>query len=182
MENKLCMICGLSKSISDFCITVAGNVGSRCVVCVRKFNALKSAKYRSVNPLRHKLLLREWKDKNRDRIRQLDREKYARHPEKKRENERLRRKRNPDKFLEKDLQRYCNITLVEYNNLLTRQEALCAICRKPPVKKRLAVDHCHKTGKIRGLLCDACNTSLGKFHDNPSIIRAAAEYVENGGL
>ena len=44
--------------------------------------------------------------------------------------------------------------------------------------KRLAVDHCHKTGKIRGLLCSTCNLMIGNAYDNPEILRSGANYLE----
>ena len=45
--------------------------------------------------------------------------------------------------------------------------------------ERLAVDHCHSTGKVRKLLCHNCNRALGLFKDNPELMRRAADYVEN---
>jgi len=58
---------------------------------------------------------------------------------------------------ERYLQKKYGLTLTDYDGMLTRQDGLCAICRKPPKKIRLAVDHDHKTGKVRGLLCGFCN-------------------------
>lgn len=70
--------------------------------------------------------------------------------------------------------------------LLERQEGRCAICGRPPgagakpgTGKRLCVDHCHETKKVRGLLCDSCNLGLGKFQDSPDLLRKAALYLEN---
>jgi len=52
------------------------------------------------------------------------------------------------------------LTIGEYDALLKRQKGRCAICRRPPKKRRLYVDHDHATKKIRGLLCASCNSSL----------------------
>lgn len=58
------------------------------------------------------------------------------------------------------------ITENEYANLLTTQNNTCAICRKPETNgKRLSVDHCHKTNKVRGLLCNKCNISLWRAEE-----------------
>ena len=54
------------------------------------------------------------------------------------------------------------------------REGACDICSK--VFKTLCIDHCHITGKIRGLLCSACNIGLGKFKDKPDLLKKAAEY------
>jgi hypothetical protein len=65
--------------------------------------------------------------------------------------------------------------------LAAKQQERCAICSKaaPENGKQLGLDHCHKTGKIRGLLCDTCNLGLGYFRDNPGLLRAAAQYLED---
>ena len=71
------------------------------------------------------------------------------------------------------------ITVVQYDSLLAKQKGVCAICGKPPDGgKRLAVDHDHKTGKIRGLLHVRCNTAIGLLLDNVLLCRAAAKYLE----
>lgn len=72
-----------------------------------------------------------------------------------------------------------------YEDLLIHQNYCCAICKRPetlidPRTGRLfelAVDHCHKTGNIRGLLCTKCNGGLGLFEDNAEFLMSAIEYV-----
>ena len=63
--------------------------------------------------------------------------------------------------------------------LHARQGGKCAICGTQYVLglKRLALDHCHETGRIRGLLCGSCNRGLGLFRDNPERLRKAIEYL-----
>jgi hypothetical protein len=72
-----------------------------------------------------------------------------------------------------------NITIADYEKLLEKQNNSCAICysKTGSANKRLAVDHNHQTGIIRGLLCDECNTGLGKFKDNPSLLTNAIAYL-----
>ena len=66
----------------------------------------------------------------------------------------------------------------EYNRLLVLQGNGCAICgNKCKTNKRLAVDHCHATGKVRGLLCAGCNTALGQFNDDTDMLNKAIEYL-----
>jgi hypothetical protein len=58
------------------------------------------------------------------------------------------------------------------------QDGRCAICRKKPqTGRRLSVDHDHKTGEVRGLLCTLCNQGLGYFKDDPGRLGAALEYL-----
>lgn len=73
------------------------------------------------------------------------------------------------------------ITLEDYNNMLEAQDYKCAICgNEDEVEgRRLAIDHCHKTGKVRGLLCGKCNRGLGLFYDNFTLLQSAIEYLKN---
>jgi Autographiviridae endonuclease VII len=72
------------------------------------------------------------------------------------------------------------ITLEQYKEKLKNQNNCCAICKSLPKNNRmLSVDHCHKTGKVRGLLCSGCNSGLGYFKDNINIIAIAIKYLQN---
>lgn len=75
------------------------------------------------------------------------------------------------------------LTIDEYDFILATQDGRCAICEGRPRKYRLHVDHDHKTGEIRGLLCSRCNHKLlGSANDDPSRLRKAADYLEAGGV
>jgi hypothetical protein len=74
------------------------------------------------------------------------------------------------------LRRY-GITLEEYDRILALQNGVCAICENKPKGRFLCVDHCHRTGKIRGLLCSRCNAAIGSFEDNPKYTEAATVYL-----
>ena len=77
-----------------------------------------------------------------------------------------------------NLKRMFGMTLEEYDEKLVNQYGGCKICGLTCVSgKRLAVDHDHKTGKIRDLLCTNCNVGLGKFQDNPELLIKAADYL-----
>ena len=62
----------------------------------------------------------------------------------------------------------------QYDSMQKKQDEKCAICF---MAKPLVVDHCHKTGKVRGLLCHTCNLGLGGFYDNPKIMESAITYL-----
>jgi hypothetical protein len=76
------------------------------------------------------------------------------------------------------LRRY-GITKQEYDALFNAQNGRCAICKRPPTVRRLAVDHRHKDGKVRGLLCWKCNKFvLGGSNEKLDILREAVAYLE----
>jgi len=77
------------------------------------------------------------------------------------------------------LKRY-GLTPVDYAAMLDAQGGRCAICGEEAERtaRRLSVDHCHATGKVRGLLCRDCNVGLGVFGDEAEALRRAAEYLE----
>lgn len=68
---------------------------------------------------------------------------------------------------------------MEYDLLLAQQEHKCAICGGKPTRKHFDVDHDHKTGKVRGLLCNSCNRGLGLFKNNAEFLFVAFEYLLN---
>ena len=78
------------------------------------------------------------------------------------------------------LQDIYGITIAQYESMLIEQNRCCAICHKTEEEegRGLSVDHNHRTGAIRGLLCGNCNRALGHAQDNPSILRALADYLE----
>lgn len=72
------------------------------------------------------------------------------------------------------------LTLADYATLLSSQDNSCAICHahSSTFTKNLAVDHCHTTGKIRGLLCPQCNKGLGLFKDSQQNLQKAIDYLK----
>lgn len=68
-----------------------------------------------------------------------------------------------------------NITTEEYDKMLAEQDYRCAICKGSLEMDR--IDHCHKTGKVRGILCNDCNLGLGLFRDNKDYLKSAIEYL-----
>lgn len=71
------------------------------------------------------------------------------------------------------------ITTEQYEQLLQIQGGRCAVCGKPPIRKRLSVDHDHTTGLIRGLLCNYCNLRIVGKATDAKLYYAAANYLEN---
>jgi hypothetical protein len=100
--------------------------------------------------------------------------------ERKRQRERDAYRECPEKRWEQNLARKYGITAEKYFEMLEAQGGFCAICLRPPGKKRLHVDHCHISGRVRGLLCDDCNLGIGKLGDDPSRVMSAAAYLQHG--
>lgn len=89
------------------------------------------------------------------------------------------------------LKREYGISESDYDRMLDEQHGVCAICELPETRlsrhterpMRLAIDHSHETGEIRGLLCHRCNTILGSTYDNPVLLMRLAKYLarQRGG-
>lgn len=138
-----------------------------CKVCGKEFE--QNPKYRqgvqkycSVN-----CQAKFWRDSNPEKVKEIDR-KY--------------RKNNPEKVYLKIrksvLKRKYGITMDEYNAMLESQNGRCAICHQEK-SETLAVDHDHKTGKVRGLLCSHCNQVIGFAEDNVELMESAIKYLTN---
>ena len=82
------------------------------------------------------------------------------------------------------LQKAYGITLDDYNEMYSQQEGKCAICDRhsDEFAKGLCVDHCHSSGKVRGLLCGNCNTALGSYNDDIDVMYKAIQYLINEGV
>jgi hypothetical protein len=103
------------------------------------------------------------------------------HERAKRTVSRPTKKRNPDTLKAAQLRaklRGYGLSHSEFLQMRESQNNRCAICRTDFVFGRECIDHCHKTGKVRGFLCGRCNTGIGCMYDSPKILRAAIRYLE----
>jgi hypothetical protein len=132
---------------------------------------------------------REWRAKNREKLRAQSRARYAANPEyhkaKARKHILNYRKNNPKANRNKHYKKRYGITVEEYEAMSLAQNHLCAICGMPESKKRkdgttsiLAVDHDHNTGKVRELLCIGCNHMLGNIENKQVSLDAIAAYIK----
>ena len=113
---------------------------------------------------------KKWRQNNKARLSanklQWDHAQRELNPEKHRTNNRRRH-----------LKHLYGITPEEYEILFQQQNGVCAICGQPPKKFRLAVDHDHESGIVRGLLCRSCNRGIGIFRDDPYLLQLAVAYL-----
>lgn len=92
-------------------------------------------------------------------------------------------------YLKQRKWRVVGVDALRYQEMLREQNGVCAVCSQPEKHrdglsgkpKDLAVDHDHKTGAVRALLCSACNTALGLFNDSPELLDAAKAYLKRHG-
>lgn len=106
----------------------------------------------------------EWKINNRDKLLEHRRKWAKNNPEKIRENSR-----------KQSLRRKYGLTVEEYESILRGQGGVCLICKT--VEKRFVVDHDHKTGRVRGILCHNCNLVIGHAKESVAILNRAAKYI-----
>ncbi len=168
---KTCTLCGEMKPVAAFSRSGISSDGFHtwCKSC-------KAARSKS------------WYTENADAIRLRERERYAKDPTPDRikslKSYHKRRVGDPSGIHRSKrnwkLRRY-GLTIEDYGSMLAEQGGRCAICRSEPDSRRrhdLAVDHCHETQIVRGLLCHRCNVGLGHFNDQQTLLMAAAEYLE----
>jgi hypothetical protein len=127
----------------------------KCTGCLVEFTPIckQQTKYCNKKCAKH-YIHKRWRTLNRERVNSYNRGNYRRYYYK----------------------RY-GLTLEQYQSLVEKQGGRCAICKRV-LEKILVVDHCHETGRVRGLLCDRCNAGLGMFVDNPLILKSAIEYLK----
>ena len=151
-EGKPCRTCGNTERY------ISGN--KPCVVCARK-NSQKRNKTGKT---------KEWVQKEKGRVNAYNNKRYhsLSEEQKQAQNRRMH------------IRTY-GIQPEDYDRMLTEQNGVCACCggkETNPKKKHLSIDHCHKTGEVRSLLCDRCNRGIGALNDDLDILRKAVVYLE----
>ncbi len=162
MSRKKCTKCGELKSLEDYHNSVNTKDGryAMCKPCVNaKNNEWRKANKGKVAECKRRYAMRNW-----EAIRKHQREYMEAH---KVEAAEYRRRWNLAK-------RY-GITLEQYADMWDRQGGLCGVCRLN--RKKMVVDHDHDTGKVRGILCQRCNVSIGGLGDNVDGVMRAVRYL-----
>ena len=182
-KTKKCIICKkiFKPKTRDFTKTC----GKRC----SKKNHIKGVvKWQTKNPNRVKENQTNWNRDNRKKIQKNGAIYYKKNRKKLQKNSKEWFKRHPEevKIMQNNsrLKRCYGIKKIDYDNILKKQNNRCAICNKnnSEFKRTFAVDHNHKTKKIRGLLCINCNIGIGKFKDNIKLLKKAIKYLNKNGV
>lgn len=157
MKTKLCKTCGETKPVTAFRLREEAKDGYayRCKTCQAAAGREYVKRY-AADP--------EWREKRRAHNAAYHQATWA--------------KRADVRHWSQIRAKY-GIEPADYRAILEAQGHACAICKGQPSRtKRLHIDHDHVTNHVRGLLCDSCNLALGKFRDDPELLRAAAAYLE----
>lgn len=170
VKNKTCAVCARERA-KAFGMANAELVKAKQAAYYaansKKFKEY-AKEYHRTHPLtaeqraRRNARAREWCRENPDKVRAKNK----------------KHKRNPEQTRRHNLQQL-GTTPEEWAARYTELGGLCALCRS---RKIVATDHCHSLGVFRDLLCNPCNTGLGKFKDDPALLRRAATYVESKGF
>ncbi len=167
--EKICSKCQIKKSIDDFGFSRPRVHRSECKKCQATYNR----KYRKKN----KFKVRQWA------VNRIEKNKIYRTNNKEKRNSYLRewQKNNSGKVRSQRYRHRYGIEVEDYNKMLQDQKYCCAICRSKDLRRKntqfFAVDHCHKTGVVRGLLCYSCNTLIGRAKDDINILFSAIRYL-----
>jgi len=121
---------------------------------------------------------KQWYRDNLEKCREYYRQYRKENPEKIKEYRNQWRKNNPIKVIQQTIKKY-NLSYKTWSEMLENQNGKCRICGKVfSVLTQSCIDHDHKTGKVRGLLCFKCNFGLGNFKDDPELMARAIKYLE----
>ena len=174
METKLCFSCVQYKPTCCFHKAKKEKDGFQyqCIDCSKQYHAKRYIEQKD----KLKVQLKKYKEENKEKLEVASL---------------LWKKNNPDKVKQyqrtSNLRKNFGLSMDEYEQMLEKQNNLCAICEKPETfihhqtkeTARLAVDHCHKTNKVRKLLCKSCNTALGLFKDDIGVMENAVQYLKD---
>lgn len=163
---KTCTKCNLPKEDSGFYRNPKSlRFDSWCLGCKLSLNRARDPKKQC-----EKAAKRYWRTPEESRAK--NRERYWKNPEKQREN---LRNRSPETRKDGKLRSKYRISLREFEAMLSKQGGGCAICGGGGP---FCVDHCHRLGMVRGLLCRKCNTGLGMLQDSATLVLKAHEYLK----
>lgn len=139
----------------------------RCSVTLSDGNAYlnrKKGTFQTACKACGKVIATEWRESNKDKELARRRDYYVANKERIAETTEAAR-----------VKRKYGLAQIELERMRSEQSDACAICK---VSAKLVIDHCHATGNVRGLLCNACNTALGMVNDDTNILKSCIEYLE----
>lgn len=161
-EEKICTKCGIKKSRSEFPLH-KGKPRARCKPC----HTADAVKWAVENGDKRKAYHRGYRDRNREKLRVYKQKLWAEKPE---EEKAAFRAHRAAYTMSRHYKSKYGITQDDWDAMYSAQGGVCAICKVPGrtgKHKILSVDHCHTTGRVRGLLCSICNSAIGSLGETP---------------
>lgn len=180
IDSKECSKCKEIKSINEFYISknIKDGYQNNCKKCALLYSQSRRTP-QTKEKARNYMKIYRTKPDTQNRIK-----KYLNNNKERISKQRtLYTKKNKEKLREKRLLRKFGLSIDEYNRMTLEQNNCCKICNRHAAEsnfEKLSVDHNHKTGKVRGLLCNKCNAALGLFMDDATIINSALNYLKVG--
>jgi hypothetical protein len=179
METRTCSRCGETKPVSDFG-KHKGQPNDIRYEC-KKCSTRASAEWKKRNPEKNREAQRRWHAAHPEWSKERAKRYYQKHKERLNKGHAEYNSRNPVKRMNYYRKHKFGMPYGTYEAMLAAQDGVCAICGSADPKRRgtqnFCVDHCHTTGKVRGLLCYSCNTALGHLNDDPEKIRKLISYL-----
>ena len=163
---KTCTRCGTEKTVKEFHKDPSKNDGlcSQCAECKKELSRIWKTNNLEKCRLNNRKARKKYKQNNREKFNAYNRD-YMQRNKEKRESSRI--------------QRTYGLSPDDFNKRLLDQDGVCAICQQECTRfGRLSVDHDHKTGEVRGLLCNNCNKGLGIFKDEIKRFERAIKYLD----
>jgi len=134
-------------------------------------------RYRQKHPERAKAYMKKYREEHPEKFRAWKKKDREIHKDVISERTQKWRQANPDKMNGQRLRQRYSLSKADYEKLVKAQNGICAICGKEPNGHRLFIDHDHKTGNMRGLLCRNCNFALELFEDDSKRLLSAINYL-----
>lgn len=162
LASKACSKCREVKSFSEFSKTKSNKDGHQryCKPCHQACMRLAYQRHKE----KRKAAQAEWYANNREQYAEYKRGYYQQNKVE------IGKKNKANRFL-----REYGLTMEDHAAMMEAQNGMCPLgCGR----EAMVVDHCHATGRVRGLLCSPCNWMLGQADDNPAVLRNAADYIE----
>lgn len=148
--------------------------------------AAKERAYYEANKEKFREANRRFKTKHRPEIRARQNAHRAANKEKFAARQKAYREKHLDRYKDRErlqrLRKAYGLSGHDDLKLVQLHDNQCAICKTPFTIVKRNVDHCHRTGRVRGLLCQSCNVGLGRFNDDAKLLRAALKYLKDHAI
>lgn len=192
MDTKQCTCCKIDLPLTQFGLR-KNKPRSRCRKCenmlskewrrknsekVRAAGRIRNERYKNKDPEAYKKRKHEYYVKHKERMLRQSKQWAKDNPEQARAIQKKSRKKRQARTRDYVLRTKYGITLKEYNNLVDKQGGHCPLCGNV-LADNYAVDHCHDTGRVRGVLCRGCNTGVGLLRHDVKVLRNAIKYLSD---